>query len=95
MRLFKNAGWLVVFWVCSSQAPAQEKPQYLRVQCVKVADGKFAEFDAILPENRKLAKVRVDSGLATLSLVARFSPDGSSLDLLPPWAGDSPTMSPH
>jgi hypothetical protein len=38
---------------------------------VKVADGKFAEFDAILAENRKLAKVRVDSGRSVGSLVAR------------------------
>ena len=71
MRWFGSAGLLTVFLVCSSQAPAQEKPQYVRIQCVKVADGKFAEFDAILPENRKLAKVRVDSGRSTLSLVAR------------------------
>jgi len=70
MRLFRSAGLLMVLLACS-QAPAQEKTQYLRVQCVKIADGKYAEFDAILPENRKLAKVRVDAGRSTLSLVAR------------------------
>jgi len=71
MKLFRIATLLMVVWVWCSQAPAQEKPQYLRVQCVKVADGKYAEFDTILPENRKLAKVRVDSGRSMLSLVAR------------------------
>ena len=70
MRSF-NIGLVMVVSVWASQAIAQEKPQYLRIQCVKVADGKFAEFDAILPENRKLAKVRVDSGRSTSSLVAR------------------------
>jgi hypothetical protein len=38
---------------------------------VKVADGKFTEFSAILAENRKLAKVRVDNGRAAFSVVAR------------------------
>src|SRR5438309_1003624 len=71
MTLIRSAGLLIVGLGFSCQAPAQEKPQYVRIQCVKVADGKFAEFDAILPENRKLAKVRVDGGRATLSLVAR------------------------
>src|SRR3974390_1886914 len=71
MRSFRSAGLLIVVSVSCSLAPAQEKPQYLRVQCVKVADGKFAEFDAILAENRKLAKVRVDSGRSVGSLVAR------------------------
>jgi len=70
MRSF-SVGLVMVVSVWASQAPAQEKSQYLRIQCVKITDGKLAEFDAILPENRKLAKVRVDSGRSTLSLVAR------------------------
>jgi hypothetical protein len=71
MKSFRIAALFMVGFVWCSQAPAQEKPQYVRVQCVKIADGKYADFDAILPENRKLAKVRVDSGRSMLSLVAR------------------------
>ena len=70
MKLLISAYLPMILLVCNSQARAQEKPQYLRVQCVKVVDGKTADFAAILPENRKLAKVRVDSGIATMSAVA-------------------------
>lgn len=71
MRLFRSVGLFMVLLAWSSQAPAQENRQYMRIQCVKIADGKFTEFDAILPESRKLAKVRVDSGRSTVSIVAR------------------------
>ncbi|HXK06656.1 MAG TPA: hypothetical protein VMS37_29945 [Verrucomicrobiae bacterium] len=70
MTLFKSAGFLMGILGCSL-APAQQKTQFLRLQCVKVADGKSAEFEAVLPENRKLAKVRVDSGRTAYSIVSR------------------------
>lgn len=71
MSLFRGLGVLALWLACYSIAPAQEKPQYMRVQCVKVAEGKTAEFDSIIPDNRKLAKVRVDSGRETVSILAR------------------------
>ena len=71
MNLSRGVGVLALGFVCSSVAPAQEKPQYLRVQCVKMAEGKAADFESIIPDNRKIAKVRVDSGRETFSVLAR------------------------
>ena len=71
MFLIQGLGVLALGLTCYSVAVAQEKPQYLRLQCVKMADGKAAEFQAIIPDNRKIAKVRVDSGRETFSALAR------------------------
>jgi hypothetical protein len=68
---FRRSALLLIGAVSCALAPAQEKPQYARIQCVKVNPEKSAEFDKILPDNRKLAKVRVDSGRTAFSLAAR------------------------
>jgi len=52
---------------CCSMAFSQtQQPVYTRHVCVKVKDGKRAEFAAYLPVRLKEAKVRVDSGLRVL-----------------------------
>lgn len=65
---------------CCSMAFSQtQQPVYTRHVCVKVKDGKRAEFAAYLPERLKEAKVRVDSGaLKSYAVAESVSPRGSS-----------------
>ncbi|HVO99211.1 MAG TPA: hypothetical protein VMT15_14145 [Bryobacteraceae bacterium] len=56
----------------NSIASAQETPQYNSVNCVKVRDGKGAEYTAFLRDvGMKLSKARVDSGRAASVIYAQ------------------------
>jgi len=69
---FTRAGLLLAgFLALQGTSFSQETPQFIRLQCVKVVEGKGAEFAAYLAENRKLAKVRLDNSSATFSIVSQ------------------------
>jgi hypothetical protein len=65
---------------CGSTAFGQgQQPQYSRVACVKVRDGKSADYAAYLRDVVKLQKVRVDSGAMNTYIVGQaVSPQGRS-----------------
>jgi len=67
--MIKFAGLLALGLAIAS---AQDTPQYTRVNCVKVRDGKEAEYATFLRDTAmKLSKVRVDSGLYASAIYAQ------------------------
>ncbi|MFL6414156.1 MAG: hypothetical protein ACJ74Y_00580 [Bryobacteraceae bacterium] len=58
---------------------AQEQPGYVQTYCVKVIPGKISEFEELLADITKLAKVRVESGrLASWSILRSVIPSGET-----------------
>jgi hypothetical protein len=76
----KSSGFVTVIIFCSVTAFGQTQPRqesWSRTACVKVRDGKAAEFAAYLQEAVKLAKVRVESGQMIRYIIAQsVSPQG-------------------
>jgi len=63
----------------NSMAIGQESTEYIRDTCVKVRDGKAAEYSEYLRDSAKLAKVRVDSGVYGAYIIAQATyPTGRS-----------------
>jgi len=71
MNFARASFMLAGFLALQGTSFSQETPQFIRMQCVKVIQGKGAEFETYLKENRKLAKVRIDQGSGTFSIVSR------------------------
>jgi hypothetical protein len=66
IRFAQVAGILALGIAWNSIVSAQETPQFLRVNCVKVRDGKGGEYTEYLRDTAmKLTKVSVDSGMYT------------------------------
>lgn len=80
IKLARVAGVLALGIAWNSIASAQETPQYSRLVCVKVRDGKDAEYAAFIREtSMKLSKVRVNSGMYASVIYAQAAvPAGRS-----------------
>lgn len=79
IRFVQVAGVLALGLAWNSMAFGQEPTEYIRDTCVKVRDGKAAEYSDYLRDSAKLAKVRVDSGVYGAYIIAQASyPTGRS-----------------
>src|SRR5678815_4727508 len=78
-RFVQFAGVFALGLAWNSMAIGQEPTEYIRDTCVKVRDGKAAEYSDYLRDSVKLAKVRVDSGVYGAYIIAEATyPTGRS-----------------
>jgi hypothetical protein len=79
IRFVQVVGVLALGLAWNSMAVGQEPTEYIRDTCVKMRDGKAAEYSEFLRDSAKLAKVRVDSGVHGAHIIAQATyPTGRS-----------------